>query len=75
MDLQGLAGTDRVHFFSGTAEMRRRNWVDQASKQNRLKRGGDAQRVTLLEAASLVTEGRRAKTWLYSELHGEQILG
>ena len=58
MDLQSLSWSDRGHFFSVTAEMMRRILVDYARQQNRLKRGGDIQRVTLLEADSLGRDGR-----------------
>lgn len=57
MDLQGLSFTDRAHFFSVAAEMMRRILVDYARQQNRLKRGGDARRVGLLEARSLAAGG------------------
>lgn len=129
MDLRRLSWSDRGHFFAVSTEMMRRILVDYARRHNRLKRGGADQPVTLLEAASLTTEGRpldlialdqalshleerdpqkakivklrifaglgteeisrclgistatvqrewrRAKTWLYAELKGEQILG
>jgi RNA polymerase sigma factor (TIGR02999 family) len=58
MDLRGLSWTDRGHFFAVSSEMMRRILVDYARQKNRLKRGGDRQRVTLLEAASLATGDR-----------------
>jgi len=47
MDLEGLAWADRGHFYAVAASMMRRVLVDYARGQKRLKRGGDAVRVTL----------------------------
>lgn len=128
MDLREFSWADRGHFFAVSTEMMRRILVDYARQKHRLKRGGESQHVTLLEAASLTAgnrppdlvalddalsqleqwdpqkakivklrffaglggdeiarylnvspstvqrEWRRAKTWLYAELRGENIL-
>jgi RNA polymerase sigma factor (TIGR02999 family) len=58
MDLEGLSWNDRGHFYAVAAEMMRRTLVDYAREQNRLKRGGDARRVTLEEAESVASPDR-----------------
>lgn len=57
MDLDGLAWADRGHFYAVAASMMRRVLVDYARGQKRLKRGGDAVRVTLDRASSLAVGG------------------
>ena len=52
MDLEGLDWKSRGHFYSVAASMMRRILVDYARQQNRLKRGGGVQRVTLEIAES-----------------------
>ena len=59
MDLDGLAWSDRAHFYAVAARMMRRVLVDYAREQNRVKRGGSAVRVTL-DAGTLAGDGRPA---------------
>ena len=51
---QGFHWPSRAHFFAFAAHLIRRILVDYARRQNRQKRGGQAERVTLAEASSLV---------------------
>ncbi|MCG8458145.1 MAG: sigma-70 family RNA polymerase sigma factor [Holophagales bacterium] len=60
MDIEGLSWSDRGHFYAAAAQMMRRILVDYAREQNRLKRGGDAAKVTLDEASCLAEDGRPA---------------
>jgi RNA polymerase sigma-70 factor (ECF subfamily) len=48
---------NRIHFFAAAAQLMRRIMVDHAREHHAIKRGGDALKVTLDEAA-LVTEKR-----------------
>lgn len=57
MDLDGLTWADRGHFYAVAASMMRRVLVDYARGQKRLKRGGDAVRVTLDRVSSLAVGG------------------
>jgi RNA polymerase sigma factor (TIGR02999 family) len=129
MALDGILWSDRGHFYAMAARMMRRILVDYARGQNRLKRGGDAVRVTLdgnaslaldephpdlealddalarleardprkarivelrffvgltgaeiarslgISAPTVQREWRRARTWLYAALRGEQLGG
>jgi RNA polymerase sigma factor (TIGR02999 family) len=123
---QGFHWPSRDHFFAFAAHLIRRILVDYARSRNRLKRGGEALRVTLAEAADLAfgrspdlvaldealsaleavdwrkaavvelrffagltlaetaaqlgvspetvgREWRRAKAWLYNELHAAEV--
>jgi RNA polymerase sigma-70 factor, ECF subfamily len=47
----GLEWLSRAHFFGFSAHLIRRILVDHARRRNRAKRGGLAQRITLIEAA------------------------
>jgi RNA polymerase sigma factor (TIGR02999 family) len=50
VDLDGVGWQDRAHFFAICARLMRRILTDYARSRSYLKRGGDAQRVTLDEA-------------------------
>jgi RNA polymerase sigma factor (TIGR02999 family) len=52
----GLEWPSRAHFFAFSAHLIRRILVDYARHRNRAKRGGLAEKVTLLEAADLAQE-------------------
>jgi RNA polymerase sigma factor (TIGR02999 family) len=58
MNLDGIPWSDRGHFYAMAARMMRRILVDYAREQNRLKRGGDAVRVTLDGSVSLAVGDR-----------------
>lgn len=58
IDVNSLEWHNRTHFYAVTARMMRRILVDHARERGRLKRGGDAQPVTLAEAESLAVAGR-----------------
>jgi len=47
---------DRSHFFSVTAQVMRHILIDHARRRRYLKHGGDAQRVSLAEAALMASE-------------------
>ena len=51
---EGFRLSSRPHFFALAARLIRQILVDHARRQNRLKRGGQAARVTLTETAGLV---------------------
>ncbi len=52
----GLEWPSRAHFFAFAAHLIRRILVDYARIRNRAKRGGEFEKVTLLEAADLALE-------------------
>ncbi len=52
----GLEWPSRAHFFAFAAHLIRRTLVDYARIRNRAKRGGEFEKVTLLEAADLALE-------------------
>lgn len=52
----GLEWPDRAHFFAFAAHLIRRILVDYARRRNRAKRGGLAQKITLVEMADLAPE-------------------
>lgn len=60
IDQQSVRWQNRAHFFAIAARLMRRILVDHARKHVRAKRGGDALKVSLDEAA-LVSEGRAAE--------------
>jgi len=49
VDLEGIGWQDRAHFFAICARLMRRILIDHARSRGYLKRGGDAQQVTLDE--------------------------
>lgn len=51
---EGFGLSNRAHFFALAAKLIRQILVDHARRQHRLKRGGQAARVTLTETAGLV---------------------
>lgn len=51
---EGFRLSSRTHFFALAATLIRQILVDHARRQNRLKRGGQAERVTLTETVGLV---------------------
>jgi RNA polymerase sigma-70 factor, ECF subfamily len=51
---EGFRFSSRAHFFALAAKLMRQILVDHARRQNRLKRGGPAEKVTLTETAGLV---------------------
>jgi RNA polymerase sigma factor (TIGR02999 family) len=51
---EGFGLSNRAHFFALAAKLIRQILVDYARRQHRLKRGGEAARVTLTETAGLV---------------------
>jgi RNA polymerase sigma factor (TIGR02999 family) len=53
VDWKGVKWADRAHFFGMAANMMRRVLVDHARTRDRLKRGGDVIRVSLVEAATV----------------------
>jgi len=53
VDWQDIQWADRAHFFGIAANMMRRVLVDHARRRDRVKRGGEAIRVALTEAADL----------------------
>lgn len=58
VDVNAFEWQNRAHFYAVTARMMRRILVDHARERGRLKRGGDGQRVTLIEADALAENGR-----------------
>jgi RNA polymerase sigma factor (TIGR02999 family) len=52
----GLEWTSRAHFFAFSAHLIRRILVDYARHRNRAKRGGLAEKITLVEMAGLALE-------------------
>jgi RNA polymerase sigma factor (TIGR02999 family) len=52
----GLEWPSRAHFFAFSAHLIRRILVDYARRRNRAKRGGLAERITLVEMADLALE-------------------
>lgn len=52
----GLAWPSRAHFFAFSAHLIRRILVDHARRRNRAKRGGLAERITLIELEALALE-------------------
>lgn len=60
IDQQNVRWQNRAHFFGIAAQLMRRILVDHARNHARAKRGGDARKVSLDEAA-LVSEGRAAE--------------
>ena len=59
MRLVGQAGLEwpsRAHFFAFSAHLIRRILVDYARRRNRAKRGGLAEKITLVEMADLILE-------------------
>jgi RNA polymerase sigma factor (TIGR02999 family) len=53
VDWKNIQWSDRAHFFAMAANMMRRVLVDCARHRDRMKRGGDAILVSLVEAASV----------------------
>lgn len=53
VDWKNIRWADRAHFFAMAANMMRRVLVDFARNRDRLKRGGDAIQVSLIEAANV----------------------
>jgi RNA polymerase sigma factor (TIGR02999 family) len=51
VDWKNIQWADRAHFFGMAANMMRRVLVDHARRRDRVKRGGEAMQVSLLEAA------------------------
>lgn len=62
IDQQRVEWQDRLHFFAVAATAMRHILIDYARRQQRLKRGGDKQRVTLDEM--LIPTGERADIFL-----------
>ena len=56
MSGSNVSVNDRRHFFSLAARVMRRVLVDHARARRRDKRGGDAERITLVEASAIVPE-------------------
>ena len=56
VDVEGVRWQDRTHFFAVSAQMMRRILVDRARAQAYQKRGGGAERVSLLEEMLLTPE-------------------
>jgi RNA polymerase sigma factor (TIGR02999 family) len=55
VDWKDVQWADRAHFFAMAANMMRRVLTDYARDRDRAKRGGDAVRVSFVEAAQKVT--------------------
>jgi RNA polymerase sigma factor (TIGR02999 family) len=55
VDWKEIQWADRAHFFGMAANMMRRVLVDQARSRDRVKRGGEAIQVSLIEAANVQT--------------------
>ena len=53
VDWKDIQWADRAHFFAMAANMMRRVLVDHARRRDRVKRGGEAIHVSLVEAASV----------------------
>jgi len=64
-----VAWQDRVHFFAVSARMLRRILVDHAKSNNRQKRGGELQKVTLDEAVLVGPQGDKGLVELDEALH------
>jgi len=64
-----VAWQDRVHFFAVSARMLRRILVDHAKSNNRQKRGGEFQKVTLDEAVLVGPQGDAGILDLDEALH------
>jgi len=64
-----VAWQDRVHFFAVSARMLRRILVDHAKSNNRKKRGGELQKVTLDEAVLVGPEAGKGLMELDEALH------
>jgi RNA polymerase sigma factor (TIGR02999 family) len=56
VDTKGLRWQDRAHFLGISARVMRRVLVDHARKRGYQKRGGGAQRVTLIDALAVAAE-------------------
>src|SRR5262249_18534883 len=56
IDANNVQWESRAHFFAISAQLMRRILVDYARSRNRAKRGGEAQRVSLEEAAVFSAE-------------------
>src|SRR5262245_19027025 len=56
VDYKKMRWQDRAHFFAVAAQAMRRILVERARSRRRDKRGGDAQRVSLEEAANLAVD-------------------
>ena len=55
VDWKDIQWADRAHFFALAANMMRRVLVDHARRRDRVKRGGEAIQVSLIEAAHVPT--------------------
>lgn len=58
VDWKNIQWADRAHFFGMAANMMRRVLVDHARRRDRVKRGGEAIQVSLVEAAHVATPER-----------------
>jgi RNA polymerase sigma factor (TIGR02999 family) len=58
VDWKNIQWADRAHFFGMAANMMRRVLVDHARRRDRVKRGGEAIQVSLVEAAHVSTPER-----------------
>lgn len=58
VDWKNIQWADRAHFFGMAANMMRRVLVDHARRRDRVKRGGEAIQVSLVEAAHVPTPER-----------------
>ncbi|MFN7960740.1 MAG: sigma-70 family RNA polymerase sigma factor [Thermoanaerobaculia bacterium] len=67
---QGFSWPSRNHFYSFAAHLIRRILVDHARNRNRLKRGGQAQRASLVEVADLGRDRPLDLVALDDALHG-----
>ena len=56
VEQEGIEWQSRDHFLGMAAHLMRRVLVDHARQRSRVKRGGDLEKVTLAEAASLTHE-------------------
>ena len=55
VDWKDIQWADRAHFFGMAANMMRRVLVDYARSRDRVKRGGEAAQVSVIEAANVAT--------------------
>jgi RNA polymerase sigma factor (TIGR02999 family) len=55
VDWKDIQWADRAHFFGMAANMMRRVLVDYARSRDRVKRGGEAIQVSVIEAANVAT--------------------
>src|SRR4030095_10805022 len=55
VDWKNIKWADRAHFFAMAANMMRRVLVDHARSRDRVKRGGEAIQVSVIEAANVAT--------------------